>query len=281
MIVVTGGSGQLGTAFRDLLPKAAFPGRNLVDLTRPHSLPASLERLAPSLLVNCAAYTAVDRAESEPELAMTVNGVAVEALARFAARAGIGMVTFSTDYVFDGETPEPRVESSPTSPINAYGVSKRAGEEAALDVGGQVLVIRTSWLLSGTHRNFLTAILGRARQGEVRVVDDQHGSPTFASDLAASTLAAVQAGATGLLHLAGPTPTTWFGLAVEATRLAGLNPILVTPIPTSDYLTPARRPRYSILASERARALGLAPMPPWRQVLPGVVDRLSRSGLVG
>ncbi len=202
MIVVLGAGGQLGTAFRSVYPDAHFVDRAGLDLTDTGAIADRLASFSPTALVNCAAYTAVDRAEAEQDMAHLVNAEAVAALARFAADTGIPLVTYSTDYVFPGDGTTPYVESDPTDPVNAYGRSKLAGEVAALDLYPGTLVIRTSWVLSGTHPNFVATMLRLARRGEPwRVVDDQVGCPTVAGDLAAATAEAVDAGVTGILHL--------------------------------------------------------------------------------
>lgn len=274
MILVTGGAGQLGTAFRGVLPEARYVDLEDLDVARLDLLAAALDEMRPSALVNCAAYTAVDRAEQEEALATRVNGDAVGVMAEHAARRRIPFLTFSTDYVFAGDVVEPYVESSPTRPVNAYGRSKLAGERAALAAWPKALVVRTSWLLSGTHPNFVATMLRLAARGPVRVVDDQRGCPTIADDLAAASWAALQAGASGLLHLANSGETTWHALARAAVALAGLDPGRVVPCRTEEYPTPARRPAYSVLGSERRGPLGLPDLPHWEQSLPAVVRRL-------
>jgi dTDP-4-dehydrorhamnose reductase len=271
MILITGGTGQLGAAFRALLPDALAPGRAMLDLTRPDELEAAVARLQPTAIINCAAYTAVDRAESEQETALLVNGVSVGVLAGIAAARGIPFVTFSTDYVFDGTATAPYLESAVTNPINTYGRSKLAGEHAAREANPEALVVRTSWVYSSTHRNFVSIVLGRAREGGVRVVADQFGCPTYAPDLADATMRAMERGATGILHITNAGPTTWYEFARAACGAAGLSPDLVTPIAASEYPTAARRPHYSVLASERRRSLGLADLRPWDETLHEVV----------
>ncbi|NNM24366.1 MAG: dTDP-4-dehydrorhamnose reductase [Phycisphaerales bacterium] len=278
MILLTGGNGQLGTAFRSLLPAARAVARRELDLSRPAGVAATLDAWRPSLLINCAAYTAVDRAEEEEAAAAAINAEAVGVMAAFAATRDIPFVTFSTDYVFDGAGGEPYVESDTPAPINAYGRTKRAGEVLALENHpAGTLLIRTSWLVSGTHPNFIGTMLRLARRGDpFRVVDDQHGCPTIAADLARVTLAALHAGARGLLHLVNPPATTWFDLARATLKTAGMNPDLVEPCPSTDFPRPAARPSYSVLGSERLGKLGLAGLPPWRESLPGVVEMLTR-----
>ncbi len=278
MIVVTGAGGQLGTAFRRSIPDAVFLTRADLDLSHPARLPEILDEIGPEIVINCAAYTAVDRAEEEADLARMVNGDAVGEMAHWADDNQARLVTYSTDYVFPGIGTRPYVESDPTAPVNAYGRSKLAGEEAARTHPG-VLVIRTSWVVSATHPNFVSTMIRNARDKVLRVVNDQKGCPTIAHDLAAATLTAIDVGATGLLHLTNQGETTWFEFAREAVGLAGLDPGRIVPIGTEEYPTPALRPAYSVLGSERREPLGIDPLPPWRESLPAVVEGLVGAGL--
>jgi dTDP-4-dehydrorhamnose reductase len=262
VIAVTGATGQLGTAFRKLVGDGAVClSRDDLDLSRPDTVGAVVERLGATVLVNCAAYTAVDRAESERELARSVNALSVEEMAAACRRAGTTFVTFSTDYVFDGTKPDPYVESDATHPVNAYGATKREGEELALRANPDALVIRTSWVLSGTHPNFAATMLRLVRERRLRVVDDQRGHPTLVDDLAPATLAAIEAGATGVLHLTNQGVVSWFELARRVVVIAGLDPERIEPCSTEEYPTPARRPANSVLGSERLDELGLDPLP--------------------
>jgi len=276
MILVTGANGQLGTALRNLLgSQATYLTRSDLDLGHPETFPRIIHDLRPKLLVNCAAYTAVDQAEAEPEQAMRVNATAVGRLAAAAAGAGAGFVTFSTDYVFDGRADRPYTESSVPNPLNQYGTSKLAGERSALSAHPEALVIRTSWLLSGTHQNFVSRILELARQRPLRVVDDQRGHPTMAADLAVATLEAVERGASGLLHLTNAGVSSWFELARECLQLAGIDQERVTPCSTEEFPRPARRPANSVLESERISVLGLSSLPHYRDGLSRAVTALS------
>ena len=281
MILVTGESGQLGTAFKELLPDALYPTQEAFDFTTAESIEAALGDMAPTAIINCAAYTAVDAAEDDEATANLINAVAVGEMAEFCATQGIPFVTYSTDYVFAGNGTEPYVESSPTDPINAYGRSKRKGELLAL-AHPTSLVIRTSWLISGTNPNFVATMLRlAATRDELAVVADQRGRPTVAADLALGTLHAMEAGATGLLHLTNQGSTTWFELARTAAADAGLDETKIAPCSTADYPTPAARPAYSVLESERLEELGIEPLPPWQESLPGVVEGLLARGLAG
>lgn len=276
MILVTGGAGQLGTAFRKVVPEARFVDLADFDLTRTDLLVGALAEMRPEAIINCAAYTAVDRAEGEEPLATEVNGTAVGMMAAYAAVQGIPFLTFSTDYVFPGDGTAPYLESSPTAPLNAYGRSKLAGERLALGIHPNALVVRTSWLVSGTHPNFVATMLRLAAEREVKVVDDQWGCPTMADDLAPAAWAALRAGGSGLLHLTNSGETTWFRFARAAVARAGLDPERVVPGTTAEYPTRARRPAYSVLGSERRGSLGLPDLPPWEESLPAVVEGLRR-----
>jgi len=276
VILVTGGAGQLGIAFRRVVPEARFVDLGDFDLTRGDLLVAALAEMRPEAIVNCAAFTAVDRAEQEEDLATEVNGTAVGIVAAYAAVQEIPFLTFSTDYVFPGDGATPYVESSPTAPLNAYGRSKLAGERAALGICPDALVVRTSWLVSGTHPNFVATMLRLAAENAVQVVDDQWGCPTMADDLAPAAWAALQAGVSGLLHLTNAGETTWCRFARAAVEVAGLDPGRIVPCSTADYPTLARRPVYSVLGSERRGPLGLPDLPPWEESLPSVVEGLRR-----
>ncbi|MGA7269464.1 MAG: dTDP-4-dehydrorhamnose reductase [Acidimicrobiia bacterium] len=272
MISVLGSTGQVGSAFAGLLPDARFLTRSDLDLSRA-DVDTIEKRLSGSeFVINCAAYTGVDAAETELASAMAVNGTAVGRLAEATARMDVPFVTYSSDYVFDGQASSPYLETHPPDPINAYGRSKLAGEVLALAANPRSLVIRTSWVLSATHPNFVTAILKRVIQGTaVKVVNDQTGCPTVAIDLAAATLQAIGAGLRGVLHLTNQGQTTWFELARRSVAVAGLDENLVSPCTTAEYPTPARRPTYSVLGSVVADVADLLGLPTWEASLESVV----------
>lgn len=234
-----------------------------------------LEERKPTIVINCAAYTAVDSAEREQAAANRVNGEAVRILAKATAQVGMPLVTFSTDYVFDGNTARPYVESDPPAPINAYGRSKLLGERLALGVNLETLVIRTSWLISSTHPNFVSKILDRAKAGKVRVVADQFGCPTAAKDLAVGTLQAIRANARGILHMTNTGVTSWFELAREAVTLAGLSVDSIEPCTSEQFSAEAPRPRWSVLGSERRGELGIPPLPRWQDSLADLIAQRS------
>ena len=277
MIAVLGAGGQLGTAFVRLLgDRAVGITRSELDITRPELISRAVSDLRPKTIINCAAYTAVDRAEVEAAEARLLNATAVGHLATAAAEAGAHFVTFSTDYVFAGTATQPYVESDQTDPINVYGATKLEGEALALTAHPHALVVRTSWLLSGTHPNFITTILKLVQEGSVKVVDDQWGNPTFVADLARATMAAVNQEANGVLHLTNTGPTTWYRLARRAVEVAGLNPDRINACTTAEYPRPARRPAYSVLGSERLMGLGLDLLPSWDHSIVAAIDELSR-----
>ena len=282
MIAVLGANGQLGSAFMRLLGDAASPiTRADLDLANTLAIQPWMNHLDPSLIINCAAYTAVDAAESDPETARLVNATAVGALARESARHHATFVTFSTDYVFDGSKQTGYVESDDPGPLSVYGVTKLEGEYLALEANPESLVIRTSWVLSGTHSNFATKMLDLIARGEVQVVDDQRGRPTIVDDLARTTMQCIDAKAIGILHLANQGVTTWFRLAQRIALLAGLDPDRITPSATEDVLRPARRPANSVLDSELLEILGIIPLPPYHESLAPLVERLRQSARNG
>jgi dTDP-4-dehydrorhamnose reductase len=274
-MLVTGAAGQLGTAFGKLIPDATCVDVEEIDLAHLDELQEALYALEPDGIINCAAYTAVDRAEEQEDLATLINGDAVGVMAGYAAEAGIPFLTFSSDYVFSGDADEPSLESSPAGPVSAYGRSKLAGERAALKANPQALVVRTSWLVSGTHPNFVATMLRLARERAVRVVNDQRGCPTMADDLAPAALGCLRAGVGGILHLTNSGVTTWYEFARAAVSLAGIDPGRIVPCSTDEYPTPARRPAFSVLGSERRTALGIKELPPWRESLAAVVEELT------
>ena len=273
MILVVGKGGQLGTAFAKALGDEAVQlGQDELDLRMTSAIKPALDQFDVSALVNTAAHTHVDAAESEPDDAFLVNAVAVRHMAEWTADRNIPFVTFSTDYVFDGKADRPYVESDPPAPLNVYGSTKLAGEQMALEAHPTALVVRTSWLLSGDHPNFLATILRKAGEGsDLRVVDDQIGVPNVAADVAAATVQALAAGLTGLVHLSSTGETSWHGLACAALELAGLDASAVEPVATDAYPTAAVRPRYGVLGTEVDHDIEL---PLWRNSLPAVVGEL-------
>lgn len=285
-LLLLGAQGQLG---RELSRTLASLGqvealaRDRVDFTDLNRLRSVVQDADPGIIVNAAAYTHVDRAETEPDLAFRINGDAPRVLAEEAARTRALLVHFSTDYVFDGKIDRPYAEDDPTSPLNVYGASKLAGDKAILETDIDALVFRISWVYDAHGRNFLNTIRRLASQRpELRVVSDQYGSPTWARSIAEATTAALarwQAAhrherdsvSSGVYHMTASDHTTWYGFAqaiVDKLELPeGQARPAVTPIPTSDYPTPACRPRWSVLDSSKLRHTFGLELPMWREQL--------------
>jgi dTDP-4-dehydrorhamnose reductase len=265
----------VGSALTQLLGGSCLKAtRQDLDLSNLNEIRPWVQRAKAKTLVNCAAYTDVDGAEAEPGKAFLVNAQAVAELATACAETETAFVTFSTDYVFDGQKRTAYVESDEPNPVNTYGASKLEGERLALKLYPKALVIRTSWVMSVTHVNFVSRMIALIREGEVNVVDDQIGSPTLAGDLACGVLDAIRASASGLLHMANRGSTSWFHLAREIAALSGLDPERVSSCSSEDFNRPATRPTNSVLASERLDTLGLRPLPDYHNGLKRVVTTL-------
>jgi dTDP-4-dehydrorhamnose reductase len=293
-ILVTGVTGQVGGALRtplEALGSVIAPDLDLLDLSRLEQLPSTLDGIAPDLIVNPAAYTAVDRAEDERELAFRVNAEAPGVIARWAAARRVPLVHFSTDYVFDGSGDRPRREDDPTGPLSAYGASKLAGEHEVRSAGGPHLIIRTSWVYDAAGSNFLRTIARLAREREeLRIVADQVGAPNSArliagvvTDILSDSpplLAERFAASGGLVNVSASGETTWHGFAtaiVEGLKARGV-PLRVQniqPIMTQDYPTKARRPLNSRFDLTRLKKIfGIEP-PTWNEALAAELDRLA------
>ena len=273
-VLLTGAAGQLGQAIQQRRPHAAqlvAHDRNTLDITDAAAVARVMAATQPDVVINAAAYTAVDKAERDPDGAFRVNADGALHVARAAATHGARIIQISTDFVFDGDSHRPYRPEDRCSPVNAYGASKRAGELAALDHGLSPLIIRTSWLYSAAGMNFVTTMLRLfRRQLPVRVVNDQAGSPTWAASLADVIWAAVaRPGATGVMHWADAGAATWHALAEQLLTDAvdlGIVPVgsTVEAVTTEEYGSPTPRPRYSVLdTSATADTLGCSPAP-WR-----------------
>jgi len=266
--LLTGRTGQLGRELEMVLGtlgELIACGRSDMDFSRPRALPALIRRHRPDVIVNAAAYTAVDRAQTESKLAHLVNAEAVAVLAEEARRSRALLIHYSTDYVFDGAATRPYRESDPAAPLGVYGLSKLAGEAEIVASGARHLILRTSWVYSAHGSNFVLTMLRLARERpQLRVVDDQSGAPTWSRDLAAATLAALRGPAPleGLYHVSSAGQTTWWGFASRILQLAGLH-TPVAPIGTDQYPTAARRPAYSVLDSQRYRQSTGFAIGPW------------------
>jgi dTDP-4-dehydrorhamnose reductase len=270
-------SSAAGTKREQISDEVTAVGRAEVDFTDPAQVRAAIERWRPEMVVNAAAYTAVDKAESEPELAMRINAESVGALGEAARQSGARVIHYSTDYVFDGEKHSAYVETDATRPLNVYGRSKLAGEEALLASGADALILRTSWIFAASGKNFVQTMLRLGQQQkEVRVVDDQVGAPTAAGDLAAASAQVIKQwnGQRGIYHAASTGAVSWCGLARKIFQLAGLD-VTVTPIASEDWVTLARRPKNSRLdCGKLEREFGVR-MLPWEQGLERVIKEIS------
>jgi dTDP-4-dehydrorhamnose reductase len=252
-------------------------GRDQLDLAQPQQIRQQVQRVRPDLIINAAAHTAVDQAESEPELAFAINATGPGILAEEASALGIPLIHYSTDYVFDGSKAEPYNEADLPNPLGVYGKSKLAGEQAISAVQGQHLIPRTSWVYSTHGRNFLLTMQRLLQEKpEMRIVADQIGAPTWAGTIASSTVALIerwqagQAGAWGTYHLTAQGETSWFGFAQaigQALRDQGKPCANLLPIPSSDYPTPAARPLNSRLDCSRLQREWGVSQPDWQTAL--------------
>jgi dTDP-4-dehydrorhamnose reductase len=286
-VLILGSGGQLGTELRRSFgdcPGMEAYGRDRVDFTNEDSLREIVRQVRPNIILNAAAYTAVDRAESEPELAMAINGVAPRILAEEATKLDALLVHYSTDYVFDGSKSELWVETDEPAPLNVYGHTKLAGERAVMEYENNYLIFRTSWVFSPHGHNFLLTMRRLAKECDtLKIVNDQFGAPTSADALAKATREAVgkayfghlgeTANWAGLYHMTCSGSTNWCEFArsiIEGERfgrvLNGRSPKIIG-IPTTDYLTPARRPRNSVLSNTKlSEKMGIQ-LPSWADAL--------------
>jgi dTDP-4-dehydrorhamnose reductase len=292
-VLVLGINGQLGYALSkddtDLPLSLTGAGTSKADLTKPDTVAAVLDQVRPAVVINAAAYTAVDKAESEPDVAHAVNGEGVGALGRLTAERGLPVIHVSTDYVFDGTATRPYREDDPTGPIGVYGASKLAGEIALRAANPAHIIVRTAWLFSAHGHNFVRTMqrLGTTRD-EVRVVADQRGTPTSAADLASALLTiahrthqaatADRAPLYGTYHFANAGEATWHGFAeaifADQLRRSGARP-RCTAITTAEYPTPARRPANSRLDCAKIEQVFGIKRRPWEAALQDVLDELS------
>ncbi len=291
-VLIVGGAGQLGVelqhSFAGTNPIVAVD-RSVVDIADPEQVRELVRSVEPDIILNAAAYTAVDRAESEPEIAAAVNASAPRILAEEARESGALFVYYSTDYVFDGTKEGPWTEADAPNPVNAYGAGKLRGEEAIREVSGRYLIFRTSWVYGPRGKNFLLTMLRLGRERDrISVVDDQFGAPTTSIELARATRKIVdgvlggQFGSTenwaGLYHMTCAGSTTWCGFTREIFARArhllnGRHPEVV-PIPSSEYPTPAKRPRNSVLSNLLLEERFGVRLAPWESALDEVVARI-------
>ena len=272
--LVTGARGMLGrdlvTVLEDRGEAVTGLSRADLDITDAGAVREALARRRPEVVVNCAAWTAVDDAEASEDAALRVNGEAVAGLAACCAARGAALVQVSTDYVFDGLGRQPYPEDGRPAPRTAYGRTKLAGERAVLEQPGLAgYVVRTAWLYGAHGRNFVSTMIAKAREQErVHVVDDQRGQPTWSVDVADRIHALVASDAApGIYHATSGGETTWFGLAREVFRLLGADPARVVPATSSALARPAPRPAYSVLGHAAWERAGLTPIGGWQQAL--------------
>jgi dTDP-4-dehydrorhamnose reductase len=278
-ILVTGAGGMLG---RDVCRAAEAAGHDVVacaraelDITDVHAVTEAFGSASPEAVVNCAAWTDVDGAETRPDDARAVNGGGAGHVAAAAAAAGAWMVHVSSDYVFNGEQASPYVESDAVDPIGAYGRSKLEGERSVAAVGDRHTIVRSAWLFGAHGKCFPKTILRLARErDELSVVSDQIGCPTFTRHLARALVTLAQDPIAGVLHVAAAGSTSWAQFATEIVDAAGSD-CRVRPISTAEYPTPARRPAYSVLASER----GAPELPSWRAGLRDFIVEFSEASV--
>ncbi len=284
-ILVTGANGQLGWELGQLAKsypafKFVLVDRGQLDFAFPKTFENIIHAIKPDCIVNTAAYTAVDKSETEKELAYTVNATAVQELARISKAFAIPFITYSTDYVFNGEANQPYLSSTKMDPVNYYGSTKAAGETLAMEANEHTIVIRTSWVFSSHGNNFVKTMIRLMKEREsLNIVADQKGRPTYAKDLAIATMKmieALHAGKTlsGVYHYANTGETSWFDFAAKIKAIAGLTCTL-NPIETKDFPTPAKRPAYSVLdTSKIEEALSLS-IPHWEDALASCMKELS------
>lgn len=281
-ILLFGAGGQVGSALLTGLADAfgsnlIVPDRARADFASPESVREIIRQTRPTLIVNAAAYTAVDAAESDRELAFLVNRETPTAIAEEASKYGAFFIHYSTDYVFDGQGSQPYKEGDPAAPVNVYGESKLAGEHGVAAASDRYIIFRTSWVYADQGRNFLNAMRGLAEtKTELRIVSDQTGCPTWAGAIAEATLEAItlitgnaeeKRDFSGIYHLCATGHTTWAGFAKAIFERICLEPPRIIPISTEEYALPAPRPRYTVLDTTRAEECFAIRMPSWERQL--------------
>jgi dTDP-4-dehydrorhamnose reductase len=276
-ILVTGANGQLGWELTQLaasypMYEFIFADRSMFDLSKPELFESLILQWAPQAIINTAAYTAVDKAETEQDLANLINETAVAELARITGKNDILFITFSTDYVFNGNATSPYLTDTIIDPVNFYGTTKAQGELMALDVNPNTIIIRTSWVFSSHGNNFVKTMMRLMKERTtLNVVSDQIGRPTYARDLAIATIKIVNEVSDGkkikgVYHFANKGVTSWFEFAQQIKKNAGLSCDLL-PINTAQFPTPAKRPAYSVLDTQKIETAINIDIPSWEESL--------------
>jgi dTDP-4-dehydrorhamnose reductase len=283
-ILVTGSNGQLGNELRLLAP--AYSGDIFIftdvaelDITNETDLDYFIDREKPAVIINCAAYTAVDKAEQEDNLAFLINATAVGNLSRAAAKHHSLLIHISTDYVFDGKGFKPYMEDDPTNPVSLYAKSKHAGEQQVQSYAGKALIIRTSWLYSEFGNNFVKTMMKYGREREqLNVVFDQTGTPTYARDLAQTILDIIQKqpviNGVEVFHFSNEGVASWYDFAKAIMEISGIN-CRINPIETKEYPLPAVRPFYSVFNKSKIKQRFSIEIPYWRDSLQECMKKMS------
>ena len=286
-ILLTGKNGQVGWELNRSLSTLGTVfalGRDQIDLSKPETLGSVIQEIKPNIIINAAAYTAVDKAESEPELTMTVNGIAPGVIAEEAKKIGAGMIHYSTDYVFDGKATAPYKEEDPPCPLSVYGKSKLAGDKGIMQAGIPHIILRTGWVYSLRGSNFLLTMQKLAQtKDQIKVVDDQIGGPTWSRAIAEGTARILEQcrGAkksaifshSGIFNMSCGGETSWFGFANKILELSSLiKDTELISIPTIEYPTPAVRPRNSLLSNIKLKQAFHYEMPHWQDALQVCLD---------
>jgi len=287
-VLVTGSNGQLGSeikAISDHYPNFDFIYTDVkeLDITNYSAVSSFVVKFKPKFVINCAAYTAVDKAEKEIELSTNINSIAPGFIAKACQENGCKMIHISTDYVFDGESKTPYTEDSKVNPTSQYGTSKLKGEEAVIREGG-AMIIRTSWLYSSFGLNFVKTIINNAKiKPELKVVSDQIGCPTYARDLAKVILTVISKGeeyfVPEIFHYSNDGTCSWYNFASEIVALSGLN-CIVTPIESKDYPSVVNRPKYSVFSKEKICNTYKIEVPHWKTSLGNCIEMLKLDGLI-
>lgn len=275
--LVTGAGGQLGRELLGFRPdgiQLTGASHTDLDVTSLRQCRAAMRRIQPQVVIHCAAYTAVDAAESHAEAAYLTNADGTANIAQASMEAGAKLLYLSTDYVFDGEASAPYREDSPTGPHTVYGRSKLAGEQAVQALHGRAFIVRTSWVYGPHGKNFVKTMLRLGGEGrDIKVVNDQIGSPTYTYDLAETILQLIRTEGYGVYHASNAGSCSWYEFAEAVFALGGIAAQL-RPCATSEYPQAAKRPRYSVMAQDALAAAGIAPLRPWREALAHMLARV-------